>query len=442
MQFVSALRRLWRHRLFRRLLAVRVAAQASDGLMQVALVSFVLFSPQRQPDAAAIATVLAVTLLPFSILGPFVSIVLDRWSRRQVLVLAELIRAVLVLLLAGLVATGIRPGGEQTLIYVGVLLAMSLNRFILAALSSALPHTIDSDEYLVANSVVPTVGPAGALVGAGIGAALRLSLGSVLPSHQVDGLLFAVAACGFAVSAGLALRIGRRALGPDDVRPAQPREVVVGLVAALRHLRERSPAGLGLLAIGAHRIVYGIVTVAMILLYRKAFHPIDDVDAALGDLALYGGVAGAGFVVGSVLTPPVAQRTGVRRLMIASLGAAAVFQVVPGAIYSRVPLLVAAFLLGLAAQCIKICVDTLVQAHVDDELKGRVFVLYDMIFNLALVIAAVVGVFLLPDDGRSVPVLVGLAAAYAIMAAVFAVLSGRIGASAFERGRTQQVVSS
>src|SRR4051794_10335483 len=69
-----ALRQLWRHRYFRRLLAVRVATQTGDGILQIALASFVLFSPERQPDAASVAAVLAVTLLPFSFIGPFVGV--------------------------------------------------------------------------------------------------------------------------------------------------------------------------------------------------------------------------------------------------------------------------------------------------------------------------------------------------------------------------------
>ena len=61
MEFVRSLRQLWRHRYFRRLLAVRVATQSGDGVLQIALASYVLFSPERQPDAASIATVLAIT---------------------------------------------------------------------------------------------------------------------------------------------------------------------------------------------------------------------------------------------------------------------------------------------------------------------------------------------------------------------------------------------
>ena len=110
MSFVAGLRRLWRHRLFRRLLVVRVAIQGADGLLQVALASFVLFSPQRQPDAASIAAVLAVTLLPFSVLGPFVSVTIDRFSRRQILLVGALGEAVLALGLAAVVGAGVPFG--------------------------------------------------------------------------------------------------------------------------------------------------------------------------------------------------------------------------------------------------------------------------------------------------------------------------------------------
>ena len=216
MEFVRSLRQLIRHRLFRRLLSVRVATQTADGVLQVALASFVLFSPQRQTDAASVAAVLAITLLPFSILGPFVSVVLDRWSRRQILVVLDLARAVLAVGLALLVGSGIRTGWFEAVFYGGVLLAMSLNRFLLAALSAALPHTIDASEYMVANSVMPTIGPIGTVVGVGLGTTLRIVLGNQMPDYRANAVLFCVAGAGWLVSVVLALRIPRHALGPDE----------------------------------------------------------------------------------------------------------------------------------------------------------------------------------------------------------------------------------
>lgn len=423
MEFVRSLRQLVRHRLFRRLLSVRVATQTADGVLQVALASFVLFSPQRQPDAASVATVLAITLLPFSVLGPFVGVVLDRWSRRQILVVLDLTRAVLAVGLAILVGSGIRTGWSEVAFYAGVLLAMSLNRFLLAALSAALPHTIDASEYMVANSVMPTIGPLGTVVGVGLGTTLRVVLGNQMPDYRANAVLFCLAAIGWLISMALALRIPRRALGPDEPEPAAARDIVRGLVEALSHLSHRRAAGLGLVAIGLHRVVYGVVTVAMILVFRNYLNAPTDVNPALADLGILAVVTAAGFVAAAAVTPPLSVRWGVRRLVVVAFGASAFFQLLPGAIFSQLPLLVAGFLLGVTAQSIKLCVDTLVQAHVDDEFKGRVFVLYDMIFNVALVVAAVIGAVILPADGVSVPIIVGLAIAYALLGVWFALVS-------------------
>ena len=72
-QLMHLLRGQW----FRRLFAVRVASQFSDGVFQVALASYVIFSPQQQPSPTAIAAALATVLLPFSVLGPFAGVDLD-----------------------------------------------------------------------------------------------------------------------------------------------------------------------------------------------------------------------------------------------------------------------------------------------------------------------------------------------------------------------------
>lgn len=421
MEFVRSLRQLVRHRLFRRLLAVRVATQTADGVLQVALASFVLFSPQRQPDAASVATVLAITLLPFSILGPFVSVVLDRWSRRQILVVLDLARAVVAVGLAVLVGSGVQNGWADAVFYGGILVAMSLNRFLLAALSAALPHTIEPGEYMVANSVMPTIGPIGTVVGVGLGTTLRVVLGNQLPDYRANAVLLCLAAVGWLVSMGLALRIPRRALGPDQPDPALAREIVRGLVESLTHLTQRRAAGLGLVAIGLHRVVYGVVTVAMILVFRNHLNAVTEVNEALADLGLLAVITAAGFVAAAAVTGPLSVRLGVRRLVVTGFVTSAAFQVLPGAVFAKVPLLVAGFLLGITAQSIKLCVDTLVQAHVDDEYKGRVFVVYDMIFNVALVVAAVIGALILPADGVSVPIIVGLAVAYALLGLWFAI---------------------
>jgi MFS family permease len=421
---VRHLRDLLRGIWFRRLFAVRVASQFTDGVFQVALASYVIFSPERAPSAAAIAAALAVVLLPFSALGPFVGVFLDRWSRRQVLVWSNLVRVGLVGALAVAVAGELRG----PLLFAGILLCLSVNRFLLAALSAALPHVVTEDELITAPALTPTAGTLAFLVGLGAGSATKLGLDAAGANDDVGVLL--VAAVLYGVAGGLAFRIPRAMLGPDfdDVLPAvrqQVRHVAAGLLDGVRHLGERGPAWRGLAAIGVHRFCYGTSTVSLILLYRNYFHDADEVDAAFAELSVAILVSGAGFLAAAVVTPVVTERLGTRRWIIALLLAAAFTQVFPGAFYTEPALLVAAFVLGLASQGIKICVDTLVQMHVEDAYRGRVFAFYDVIFNVAFVAAAAVAAIVLPATGKSYPVLAAISLGYLLTAGWYTLVTRR-----------------
>ena len=422
MQAARHLRHLLRGRGFRKLFSVRVASQLTDGVFQVALASYVIFSPEQQPSPGAIAAALAVVLLPFSLLGPFVGVFLDRWSRRQVLAWSNFVRVGLVAVLAAGVAVDLRG----PVLFGLILVCLSVNRFLLAGLSAALPHVVVPDDLVTANAVTPTAGTVSFLVGLGLGTLARAGWASVLDGAlDPDVGVLLTAALMYGVAGALALRFRRDDLGPD-FDPARPavreaaRHVAAGLVDGLRHLRERRPAAYGLATIGAHRFFYGISTVSLILLYRNYFHAVDDTDAALNDLSVAVLVSGLGFLAAAFLTPPATERWGQRAWILGLLVGAALTQVFPGALFTQPALLVAAFFLGLASQGIKICVDTLVQTHIDDAYRGRVFSLYDVIFNVAFVAAAAVAAVVLPPSGKSYAVLAAVAIGYLATAVFYA----------------------
>ncbi len=421
----------WRHlvhllrgRWFRRLFAVRVTSQFADGVFQVALASYVIFSPQQAPSPAGIAAALAVVLLPFSILGPFVGVFLDRWSRRQVLVVSNAIRVVLVGVIAGGVAADL--GGP--LLFVLILSALSVNRFLLAGLSASLPHVVDPPDLIMANAVTPTSGTLASLLGVAAGTTGRV----LFEDTAIDGdvVVLVTAAVIYGAAALLALRIPRPLLGPayDPTRPAvreAARHVARGLIDGLMHLGHRRTAAHGLATIGAHRFFFGISTVMLILLHRNYFNAPDQTDAAFNGLALAILVSGAGFISAAFITPFVTERVTLRVWIITLLVAAAVTQLMPGLFFTEVALLVSAYFLGVASQGIKICVDTLVQAGVDDAYRGRIFSLYDVIFNVAFVAAAAVAAAVLPDNGRSPAMLVVIALGYVATALLYARASKR-----------------
>src|SRR6202043_2415699 len=85
--------------------------------------------------------------------------------------------------------------------------------------------------------------------------------------------------------------------------------------------------------------------------------------------------------------------------------------------------LIGGFLLGVVSQGVKVSVDTIVQESVDDAYRGRVFSVYDMLFNATFVGAAAVAAIALPTDGKSYGVLAFLTAAYILTALAYSARS-------------------
>ncbi len=390
---------------FRRLFAVRLLSQASDGVFQVALASTVLFSPERAPSAGAIAAAFAMILLPFSILGPFVGVFLDRWQRRRILTLSNAVRGALLVVIALLVMRN----DLGPVFYLLVLGAFSVNRFLLAGLSASLPHVVAREHLVTANAVSPTSGTLAYLGGLGAGGAVHAV------AHHDEVVLFVGAAC-YLLSALVATRLPH--LGPDlDGVDTEVQEalgnVVRGLVDAARHL---SPLGrLALAVVGASRLPYGVMIIATILLYRNHFEAAD-ASAGLAGLGVAVGASGVGFALAALLTPTLSNRFGMHHYVAGLSGFAALMQLFPAMLFTRWAVVVSALGLGLASQGVKICVDTTIQRVVSDVYRGRIFALYDVLFNAVFVAATVLAAVVLPADGRSYAVLVAASVWYVLIA--------------------------
>jgi len=206
--FLADLRAVLAERNFRRLFATRLISQAGDGMFTAGLGAYVFFNATTFPDPGAAAAAFAVLYLPYSLVGPFAGVFIDRWQRRQILVWSAVIRSGFVALAAFFIASG-------TLglpLYLAALAVLGVNRFFLSALSAALPRVVADDKLVMANSVAPTSGTivafAGGLIGLGVH---RLTGGGPGGSAAV---MAAAGAC-YLVAGLAALRMARGLLGPD-----------------------------------------------------------------------------------------------------------------------------------------------------------------------------------------------------------------------------------
>ncbi len=428
MSFAGDLRTVLREPQFRHLYATRLTSQAGDGVFQVGLASYVFFSPGQRTSAGQVAAAFAILLLPFSVVGPFAGVFIDRWRRQRILLIGNLLRAAMIVGVA-LLVVGVSPGPEASaglaVFYVATLAVLSVNRFFLASLSAALPHVVRYELLIMGNSVSTTSGTLVAVLGGGIGFGVRGLAGE---DDAGVAIVMFVAAAFYLASSLVATTMDSQLLGPDRELGEATRQalgnVVRDVTAGARHVWARRPARHALLAIGAHRFFYGVTTIAPLLLNRNYFNQ-EGSDTGLGGLAAVVAASGLGYLVAALITPIAARRFGQQRWIVLLFASAAVVEIVLGFPYRNLPFLGAAFFLGIVAQGSKIVVDTIVQQSIDDAFRGRVFSFYDILFNVSFVSAAAFGALALPENGKSYLVLVIIAVGYALTALGYAWRSAR-----------------
>ncbi|HEY5050639.1 MAG TPA: MFS transporter [Acidothermaceae bacterium] len=423
----AQVREILRARNFRRLYSTRLLSAAADGIFQTALASYVIFSPQNATTPGKAAAAFAALLLPYSIAGPFVGVFLDRWRRQRVLVIANTVKVALVLVVAGLVLAN----SDGAAFLATAVVALGVNRFFLSALSAALPHVVDPQDLVTANALSTTSGSVMTIVGAAVGAGIRLGTGS---SPAAVASIVVLGAVAYGASATVAATIGADLLGPDaDERvssgPRSPWRAVTTmtreLTDAARYVGRRKGAANALGAISAHRFLFGVASLTIVLLSRNYFATQGNVDGGILGLGASIAALGVGIVVAALITPAATDRFGTTTWITAMLILAGVAIAAFGLPFQRGLLVVGSFLLGVSAQGVKICVDSTVQQQVDDVYRGRVFSVYDMAFNGTYVAAAAVAATVLPKSGKSFTVMALLAGGYLLAAMIFAWSSAR-----------------
>jgi MFS family permease len=399
---------------FRRLFATRLISQAGDGVVTAGVGTYVFFNATTFPSPAAGAAAFAVLYLPYSLIGPFAGVFIDRWSRRQILVWSALLRSVFVALTAAFMALGNRG----VPLYVAVLLVLGVNRFFLSSLSVALPHVVAEDELVMANSLSPTAGGISATIGGVVALGLNVVTGN---TERGAAITLLVGGCCYVAASLVAATMARDRLGPAGARAqrgpllAELATVAAGLADGARYVARRRGPAAALGATGGFSFVFGPLFLMSILLYRNYFYR-SSVSVAEGHFGALVVLSGVGYACAALVTPPVTRRLSKPAWITLLLAFSAVVTLVLGETFSPAAYLAIGFCLYLSRQGVAICVVTILQEEVDDAYRGRVFAFYDMMFNAAYVAGAALSVVIMPADGHS-PVLIALVAAgFAVVA--------------------------
>ncbi|QUR68150.1 MFS transporter [Mycobacterium spongiae] len=347
--------------------------QLADGLAQITFAQFVLFDVAQGATPARIAAVLAVTLLPFSLVGPFAGILIDRLDRRRTLVVVSAVRASLTMLA---ILTVIAQSTIAA--YIGVLILLSSSRFVMAAKGAALPRTVPRADLVTGNAVSSVLGLSSQFLGA-VG-------GSLIVGRST--------AAGFAIATvlylGAALVFTRLPYVGSKQRGevlSQVRRVAKELADGLRVAASTAEIRWPLLAVAGHRVLLGAGFVVLVLMADSRYQL---------EISGYGvALAATGFAAfaGSALAPPLARRYSATALVPLSFLPAAAAAFIGGLIGSVAVLVACVGVVAFAFQVLKISVDALVGGNAPDAVRGRIFAVYDVLYNVSFVAA---GLLMIP----------------------------------------------
>lgn len=373
---------LFKKRDFGLLMAVQFAAQAGDGIAQTALTKFIVFGGQKglDPEAAPSPDVLLSMVLflfvPYTVLSPFLGVVIDRWDRRRLLFMANGLRGAVVLIL-GLV--GIGAAGNAAL-WFAFLLTLASTRVVLATKAAALPVTLEDSDLEDGNAISQLGGAMFQIGGAGV-AFIASSL--LLPAEPIaiaGGIVYGFGAL-------LALRItraGQKRL--PTTLAAELARVVRNIVEGVVTVARQAQAAASITTYFWLRFLWSFCIVGIGFIAKELVE-----GAELQRLIFTAGGGAGGAVLGFLVAGQIRTRVANTALIVVMASSVAgLAAAILGSLEMKIAIVLLTFFLGFGFFLGKISLDTLVQRALGDDFRGRAFSLYDIAYNLAWVAAALI----------------------------------------------------
>jgi MFS family permease len=347
----GTIRAALRYPAFRKLLGGLAASQIGDWLYNLALVTLV-YSRTHSALWAGVTT--AARVVPIVALGPLGGAIADRFDRRRVMIICDVIRLALMLLLALVAATQL----PILLAPVIAAAATAAGSPYLACTSAVTPRLVPDADLTGANAARSAVGAIGIIAGPALGGVLLL-FGSPALAFVVNAVTFGVAAVAvLAIPAGRAFQSGAPAERPSGLL----HDVTDGAAALRAHPEALRLVGADIMC----SLIYGMQTVLLLLAARHAGLGLH------GYGYLFAGI-GAGALAGTALAGRVARLPHPRTALLTALTAVGLpMLVLPWASWAVLAIALAATT-GVGAILVEILTETALQRSLPAEVFGRAY---------------------------------------------------------------------
>jgi MFS family permease len=352
----GTIRAALRYPAFRRLLAGLAVSQIGDWLYNLALVALVY---ERTHSALWAGVTTAARVVPMVALGPLGGVLADRFDRRRVMVICDLIRLALMAVLA-LAALTHPPIVVFPLI---AALATAAGAPFLPSASAVTPRLVPDADLPGANAARSAVTGLGIIAGPALGGVLLL-LGTPVLAFFLNAITFGVSALAVAsIPANEAFRPG----GCGERPAGLLRDLADGAAALRAHPQAVRLVGADIVC----SLVYGMQTVLLILVAHRAGLGLH------GYGYLFAGI-GAGGLLGTALAGRAARCPHPRAVLLAALAAVGLPMALLAWVYGAgvhwpVVAIVAVAVTGVGAILVEIMTETSLQRSLPPEVFGRAY---------------------------------------------------------------------
>jgi len=173
------------NRSFRFLWLGQVVSQMGDWFDTIAVYTIAL---RLTGSSRSVALIMVARFLPSVVMGPLSGVVADRFSRRSIMITADLLRAVVVL---GFLF--VRRPDQMWLVYVLTVMQLAFSAFFEPAKTAAIPSIVSDRELLPANTIASVTWSAMLTLGAAIGGVVAGAFGTDV-AFVLDSLTFVASA--------------------------------------------------------------------------------------------------------------------------------------------------------------------------------------------------------------------------------------------------------
>ncbi|MCM3873727.1 MAG: MFS transporter [Pyrinomonadaceae bacterium] len=345
------------NRAFRQLWLGQVVSQMGDWFNTIALYTMIL---DLTGSGRYVGLLLVARFLPSFVFGPLSGVLADRFSRRTIMIVSDLLRAVVVL---GFLL--VRRADQLWIIYVLTVLQLAFSTFFEPAKTAVIPSIVSDRELVAANAISSVTWSVMLTLGAAIGGMITGLLGTEI-AFVLDSLTYLLSAALIA-----SVRFPKR---PEREKGKLTVGRALGITETIegaRYVKHR-PRVLALLLVKpAWGLGGGILT--LLPVFGEKIFPVGN-SAATGI-----GVLFAARGIGTAVGPIVARRVSGegKKRMLTAIGVSFLIGGLGYIAFGSTPsFIVALIVLGLAhtgGSILWVFSTVMLQRDVEDGFRGRVF---------------------------------------------------------------------